>query len=49
MNNELQLIRKETMVAEELRIVRVPVEIRTEHLPNTSLECYRYAHLLGTL
>jgi hypothetical protein len=24
----------------------VPAEIRTEHLPNTSLEIYRYSHPL---
>jgi hypothetical protein len=28
-------------------IANVPPEIRTAHLPNTSLECYRYVNLLG--
>jgi hypothetical protein len=28
---------------------RVPVEIRTEHVPNTSPERYRYARLFCTL
>lgn len=30
-----------------LRIVSVPVEIQTEHLPKTSLACYLYINLLG--
>jgi hypothetical protein len=29
-----------------LRIVCVPAEVRTEHLPNTSLERNRYVNLL---
>jgi hypothetical protein len=30
-----------------LRVDGVLAEIRSDHLPNTSLECYRYANLLG--
>jgi hypothetical protein len=30
-----------------VRIASVPAEIRTEHIPNTSLERYRYTNLLG--
>jgi hypothetical protein len=30
-----------------LRIVGVPAEIRTEHLKNTNVECYRYTNPLG--
>jgi hypothetical protein len=30
-----------------LRIADVPTEIQTEHLPNTSLECYHYTNLLS--
>jgi hypothetical protein len=30
-----------------LRISSVPVEIRTEYLPNAGLERYRYTNLLG--
>jgi hypothetical protein len=30
-----------------VRIASVPVEIRTEHLPNISLEHYRYTNPLG--
>jgi hypothetical protein len=28
-------------------IVDIPAEIRTQHLPNKSLELYRYTNLLG--
>jgi hypothetical protein len=28
-------------------VAGVTVEIRTEHLPNTGLQCYRYSNLLS--
>jgi hypothetical protein len=30
-----------------IRIVSVPVETETDHPPNTTIECYRYANPLG--
>jgi hypothetical protein len=32
-----------------VRIASVPAEIKTEHLPNKSLEHYRYTSLCGQL
>jgi hypothetical protein len=57
-NDKLERTWKKTVVAfnggaeenrRELRIAGVSVEIRTEHLPNTSLERYRYAILSDDL
>jgi hypothetical protein len=31
------------------RLADVPTEIRTEHLPNTSEECYQYGNPFGTM
>jgi hypothetical protein len=30
------------------KVENIPAEIRTEHLPNTSLDRYRYTSLLGS-
>jgi hypothetical protein len=31
-----------------MRTANAPTETRTENLPNTSAECYRYTSLLGS-
>jgi hypothetical protein len=42
----LERLRKFTHTHTNLRVVDVPVEIQTEHLPSTSSERYHYASRL---
>jgi hypothetical protein len=57
-NNELERILKETALSsyggtekttKSLRIADIPADIRTQHLPDTRLDCYRYANLLDVI